>query len=140
MKMREKWELNDENTDKKKPVLFCQNLNSSFIASLLSSFLKLDILSMDHIGPINKVYSNLKNRIKNGSNYIVISDLVCLGTEVKICKNVINYSGGNYVGNASIVRIETLNPEDDYSDYEYIFKITKANNTSIGYKIETALM
>lgn len=140
MKMREKWSLEDNpNNETKNPVLFCQNLNSSFIASLLSSFLKLDILSMDHIGPINKVYSNLKNRIQEGSDYIVISDFVCLGTEVKICKNVINYSGGNYIGNASIIRVETLKPEDDYTDYEYVFKITKKNNTEIKYKIKTAL-
>lgn len=141
IKMREKWDLKDNpNNESKNPVLFCQNLNSSFIASLLSSFLKLDMLSMDHIGPINKVYSNLKNRIQEGSNYIVISDFVCLGTEVKICKNVINYSGGNYIGNTSIIRVETLKPADDYTDYEYIFKITKENNTEIGYLIETALM
>ncbi len=140
MKMKEKWNLKDNpNMETKNPVLFCQNLNSSFIASLLSSFLKLDILSMDHIGPINKVYSNLKNRIQEGSDYIVISDFVCLGTEVKICKNVINYSGGNYVGNASIIRVETLKPEDDYTDYEFVFKITKENNSEIKYKIKTAL-
>jgi hypothetical protein len=140
LKMKEKWNLDDNpNKEVKNPVLFCQNLNSSFIASLLSSFLKLDILSMDHIGPINKVYSNLKNRIQEGSDYIVISDFVCLGTEVKICKNVINYSGGNYKGNASIVRVETLKPEDDYTDYEYVFKITKNNNSEIKYKIKTAL-
>lgn len=141
MKMKIKWVIDDiEDAEIKKPILFCQNLNSSFIASILSSFLKLDLLSMDHIGPINKVYSNLKNRIQEELNYIVISDLVCLGTEVKICKNVINYSGGKYIGNASIVRIETLNPEDDYSNYEFIFKITKENNSQIGYLIETALM
>lgn len=141
MKMRIKWEIDDlDEQENNKPILFCQNLNSSYIASILSSFLKLDLLSMDHIGPINKVYSNLKNRIQEGLNYIVISDLVCLGTEVKICKNVINYSGGKYIGNASIVRVETLHPEDDYSNYEYIFKITKENNSEIGYVIETALM
>ena len=103
----------------------------------MSSFLKWDILSIDHIGPVNKVYSNIGNKITSDSEYIVISDVVCLGTEVRICKNIINYSGGKYIGNGSIVRINTLDG-DQYKNTVSVFNISKDNNP-INYQIKTAL-
>ncbi|WP_179415969.1 hypothetical protein HDF19_06715 [Mucilaginibacter sp. E4BP6] len=120
------------------PILFCQNLNGAFIASVLSSFLDWDILSMDHIGPVNKVYSNIGSKIKSDALYVVVSDVVCLGTEIRICQNIINYSGGKYIGNVSIVRVDTLVPEDQAKDMVSVFNLSK-NNNPIDYKILTAL-
>jgi hypothetical protein len=138
IKMNDKWgQKLKEEIENNSPILFCQNLNSSYITSILSSFLKWDILSIDHIGPVNKVYSNIGNKITSDSEYIVISDVVCLGTEVRICKNIINYSGGKYIGNASIVRINTLDG-DHYKNTVSVFCISKDNNP-IDYQIKTAL-
>ena len=139
IKMNDKWGLKskEKEVDYNTPILFCQNLNSSYITSILSSFLKWDILSIDHIGPVNKVYSNIGNKITSDSEYIVISDVVCLGTEVRICKNIINYSGGKYIGNGSIVRINTLDG-DQYKNTVSVFNISKDNNP-INYQIKTAL-
>jgi hypothetical protein len=120
------------------PILFCQNLNGAYNAAILSRFLNYDLLSMDHIGPVNKVYSSIGNKIKEEARYIVISDVVCLGTEIKICQNIINYSGGRYIGNASIVKIETLKKEHQDNDSVSVFKITRENNP-IEFKIVTAL-
>ena len=125
--------------EKDKPTLICQNLNSSYIASILSSFLKLDILILDNLGPINKLYSTLDNKIEENKKYIVVSDVICLGTEIKIAKNLITFLGGKYVGNASIIRIQTLNPIDKtFDDAECVFTITKENNP-FKYQIKTAL-
>lgn len=121
-----------------KPVLFCQNMNSAFIATVLSGFLQWDLLSMDHIGPVNKVYTNIGSKIKSDARYIVVSDMVCLGTEVRICQNIINYSGGQYVGNVSIVKVNTLKFADERGDSLSAFQISK-NNNPIDYKILTAL-
>lgn len=126
-----------ENTTNK-PILVCQNINSSYIASIISSFLNLDVLILDKLGPINNLYNNLNEKIISDKNYLVVSDVVCLGTEVKIAKNLIEYSGGSYIGNISIVRIETFS-EKNYSDNEYIFKIDK-NNNPIEIKILTDLI
>jgi hypothetical protein len=120
------------------PILFCQNLNGAFIASVLSSFLQWDLLTMDHIGPVNKMYSNIGNKIKNDGRYLVISDMVCLGTEIRICQNIINYSGGHYLGNASIVRVDTLVPEHQEKDIISVYHINHDNNP-VNYKILTAL-
>ena len=41
-----------------KTALFCQTLNSSFIGSVLADLLGVDIYLVDHLGPINKIYTN----------------------------------------------------------------------------------
>ncbi len=128
----------------KKPILVCQSLNSSLIASILSNLLNLDILILDKIGPINKLYSRLDKTISENKKYIIVSDLVCLGTEVKIVKNLIQFLGGVYLKNASLIKIETLNSEDidkiDKKDLTIaVFSINKSNNAKLKYKITTNL-
>lgn len=126
------------------PTLICQNLNSSFIASVLSSFLKLDIVILDHLGPINTMYSSLNNKIEENKKYIIVSDVVCLGTEVKIAKNLITFLGGKVFGNISIVKIDTLNEKDIVEEEKKlksisVFNISKQNNEGINFEIRTAL-
>ncbi|WP_158991701.1 hypothetical protein [Mucilaginibacter sp. L196] len=121
-----------------KPILFCQNLNGAYIASILSSFLKWNLLSMDHIGPVNKVYTNIGSKIKSDARYLVVSDMICLGTELRICQNIINYSGGRYIGNASIIKVNTLIPEHQPKDAVSVYEISKGHNP-IDFKILTAL-
>lgn len=123
-----------------KPILICQNLNSSYITSILSTLLRSDIVILDQIGPINKMYSTLDSKIENNKKYIVVSDLVCLGTEIKIAKSLIEFLGGRYLGNVSIVRIQTIDPVfRSFDDAECVFVVDKENNKEIGYKISTAL-
>lgn len=125
---------------KEKPILICQSLNSSYIASILSRLLKLDVLILDQIGPINKLYRTLNQKIEENRNYIVVSDLVCLGTEVKITKSLIDYWGGIYCGNVSIVRTESILPADKTrSNVETVFVINKDNYRELNYEIKTAL-
>lgn len=140
LKTYNKWKDLFDNDELYKPILVCQNLNSSYICSILSNLLKTDILILDQIGPINKMYSTLDNKIENGRNYLVVSDLVCLGTEVKIAKSLIEFLGGNYLGNISIIRIQTIDPKDkDFKNTECVFVVDKINNKKIGYEINTDL-
>lgn len=126
--------------DDEKPILVCQNLNSSYIASILSTLLGSDILILDQIGPINKMYSTLDSKIENHKKYIVVSDLVCLGTEIKIAKSLIEFLGGIYLGNISIVRIQTIDPiHRSFDDAECVFLVDKTTNKDIGYFISTNL-
>jgi hypothetical protein len=135
-----KWKDEFEKRPSEKPVLVCQNLNSSYIASVLSTFLKTDLLILDQIGPINKMYSILDSKVENNRKYIVVSDVVCLGTEVKIAKSLIEFLGGIYLGNISIIRIQTISPEHKkYENAECVFVIDRNNNTEIEYQIKTDL-
>jgi hypothetical protein len=138
LKIKDNWKIitND------KPTLVCQNLNSSFITSILSNFLQLDIVILDHVGPINTLYSTLSNKIEKNKKYILVSDMVCLGTEVKITKNLIAFLGGKVIGNVSIVKLNTFYPEDlskEKIKNLSVFNITQQNNTIIDFKIKTAL-
>ncbi len=139
IKIKENWESNL----KDKPILVGQSLTSTFIVSVLSKLLKLDILVFDKIGPINKLYNKLEKHNYENKKYIVVSDLVCLGTEVKITKNLIEFSGGKYLGNVSLAKIETLTREDldlDSIDRTIsVFSITDKNNVELNYYIYTNL-
>jgi hypothetical protein len=137
LKLKEKW-LSKSDDDF--PILVCQNSNSAFIASLLSGLLSLDILILDKIGPINKLYKRLGSTIIENKKYLVVSDFVCLGTEVKIVKNLIEFSGGKYLGNVSLIRVETIDAIDKvYKDALSVFEITRANNKDLNYYISTNL-
>lgn len=140
-KIKAKWLNNYQNLDQEaKPVLVCQTLNSSYFASLLSNILCLDLLILDKVGPINKQSSMLDRKIEENRKYIVISDIVCIGTEIRIAKSIIQFLGGNYVGNASIIRIETLKNEDRiFSNYESVISIDTQNAKELNYNILTAL-
>lgn len=131
-----KWEELFKSEDK--PILVCQSFNGSFIASVLSTLLGLDMFMIDGVGPINKLYRNIGATIEAKKKYIVVSDVVCLGTEVKITKNIIEYLGGIYLGNVSIVRMKPIE-EKKYDDVECVFEINKDNNKVFGYTITTDL-
>lgn len=130
----------------KKITLFCQNLNSSFIASLLSRFLLTDLMIIDHIGPINRIYNEIEKKVKHGEEYITVGDVVCIGTEVIISKNIIEFSGGTYIGNVSLIRIMTLMDEHRKKNAFSLFEINKKliEDSEISskfkkFKISTAL-
>lgn len=139
VKIYSRWEKEIDNG----PVLVCQSLTSTFIVSILSKLLKLDILVFDKIGPINKLYNKLDKHSFEDTKYIIVSDLVCLGTEVKITKNLIEFSGGKYLGNVSLVKIETLTRQDlqlnNIDRTISIFSVSESNNQDLGYFIYTNL-
>lgn len=139
IKIKDKWQPELINN----PILVGQSLTSTFIVTILSKLLKLDILVFDKIGPITKLYNKLEKHNFENRKYIVVSDLVCLGTEVKITKNLIEFSGGKYLGNVSLVKIETLTREDlklDNVDRTIsVFSITDKNNAELNYYIYTNL-
>ena len=131
-----------ENKELAPPILVCQSLNSAYLASILSNLLKLDILILDKIGPINRIYSSLNKSIIENRNYIVVSDLVCLGTEVKIVKNIIEFLGGKYLGNVALIKTETLKKKDIQKKEATVavFSIDRTNNVELGYFITTDLI
>lgn len=137
MKIKKKWkdELNSP------PTLICQSLNSSYLVSILSTLLRLDILILDKVGPVNNLYGRIEKNINNNQKYIIVSDLVCLGTEVKIVKNIVRYLGGKCLGNVSLIKTETLNKSDIKSKNATIsvFSIKKENNKELNYNITTDL-
>ncbi len=137
LKVRKEWRVEID----KKPILICQSMNSAYIVSVLSNLLKLDILILDKIGPVNKLYNRPERNISRDRKYIVVSDLVCLGTEVKIVKNIIQFIGGKYLGNVSLIKTETLSKSDikRVDSTIAVFSINRSNNKELNYNITTDL-
>lgn len=137
MKVKRKWDAEL----KEKPILICQSLNSSYLVSILSTMLKLDILIFDKIGPVNNLYDRIDSTISKERKYIVVSDLVCLGTEVKIVKNIIQFIGGKCLGDISLIKTETLSKSEIKSVHATIavFSIKRENNKELNYNITTNL-
>lgn len=127
-----------------KPTLVGQSLTSTFLVSILAQMLGLQILIIDKVGPITKLYQKLEKHNFDKRSYIIISDFVCLGTEVKITKSLIEFSGGNYLGNASLVKVETLSRKHiDLKNIDRtiaVFSINKENNEELNYFIYTDLI
>ena len=130
MKIQNHWLKNDV-IHKKKPILVCQSLNGSYIAAVLASLLDLDLYMLDQVGPINKLYKAIGAKIKADADYIVVSDMVCMGTEVKIVKNIIEYLGGNYIGNVALVRTFLK----QFNNTEEVLLINKNNCKQLNYQI-----
>lgn len=135
IKLKRHW-LDQNKTNKKKPVLVCQSLNGSYIASVLSTLLDLNLYILDQVGPVNKLYRAVGAKIESDTDYIVVSDMVCMGTEVKIAKSIVEYLGGNYIGNVTIVRMISVK---EFSNTEEVFVIDKNNCKQLNYRIITAL-
>lgn len=130
--------LINEKKDKSNISLFCQTLNGAYIASILASLFLVDISFIDHIGPINKIYrTSFGKKLSSEKEYIVVSDVVCLGSELNIARSIIDYEGGNYKGSASIVKIKTIDEELNQNEIS-LYKISKTNNP-IDYSIKTSL-
>lgn len=131
----------DVRSEVKAPVLVCQSLNSSYFVSVLSNLLKLDVLILDKIGPVNRIYNSMNKSIIQDRNYIVVSDLVCLGTEVKIVKNIIEFLGGRYLGNLALIKTQTLQKKDVLEKDTTVaaFYIDRTNNRELKYYITTNL-
>lgn len=138
MKIKNEWgkELDQ------KPILVCQSMNSAYIVSVLSILLKLDILILDKIGPIHTLYTRMDKSFSENRKYIVVSDLVCLGTEAKIVKNLILFMGGKYLGNVSLVKTETLEKAHikRTDATKAVFSINRENNRELNYSITTDLL
>lgn len=129
----------DKNKDFNKDViLFSHTFNGNFISTILSKVLCVERFFIDHLGPINKIERiNFSNKIHKEKKYIIVSDVICLGTEVKIAKNIIEFCGGSVQASISLVGIETTNSEIDKKEY-YFEKISEKNNP-IDYRVRTLL-
>jgi hypothetical protein len=118
-------------------ILVCQSLNGSYITSILSTLLKIDVLIFDKIGPVNKLYSRPNKLINTEKQYIVVSDLVCLGTEVKIVKSILQFLGAGYLGNVALIKTETIKKIKDPT--LAVFAINADNNAELNYGLYTNL-
>lgn len=75
-------------------VLVSASLRGAAFTSILGILNILEYINIDHIGPIHKVY-NFQESGNNNTNFVYIGDFVFGGTEIKLTKVYVGFSGGN---------------------------------------------
>jgi hypothetical protein len=125
---------------KEKPIVFFQSIVGSYLASIFAKIACLDIAYLDHIGPKNKIYRTIrKDTFKKQNKYLLISDVICMGTEIQIAKSIIKHEGSEVKGILSIVDIKVINKDKNEKEPQIcsLFTLTKENNNEIDYQIKT---
>lgn len=99
--------------DKKKiHSLVAASKNGIVLASIIGQKVGLPVIYHSNIGQkyVRKVLkgktSKKTNLIEEENNYVLIYDVVCLGTEIRILNGIINAFGGNLVGGIGMVCVQ----------------------------------
>ncbi len=124
----------------KQPLLFFSSMAGSYLASILSKLACIDMVFLNHLGPKKKLYRELhKEQLLADRDYIIVSDVVCLGAEIERAKTLIEHAGGNLKGLLSVVLVEVVserpNKENEIEKIA-LLTLTKDHNP-FNYQIKT---
>lgn len=118
------------------PLLFFSSMAGSYLASIISKLAKVNMVFLNHLGPKQKLYRELhKEQLLEDRDYLIISDVVCLGAEIERAKTLIEHAGGKLKGILSIVSVEVVSNRLDKNIIS-LLTLTRDNNT-IKYQIIT---
>ncbi len=106
------------------------------MASILSKLAGVDMVFLNHLGPKKKLYRELhKEQLLADRDYLIISDVVCLGAEIERAKTLIEHAGGKLKGILSVVLVDVVSNRLDKNIIS-LLTLTRDNNT-IKYQIIT---
>jgi len=124
----------------KQPLLFFSSMAGSYLASVFSKLACVDMVFLNHLGPKKKLYRELhKEQLLADREYLIISDVVCLGAEIERAKTLIEHAGGILKGILSIVLVEVVSErpnKENEIDKIALLTITKDHNP-FNYQIKT---
>ncbi len=119
-----------------RPAIVFPSITASYLASIIAKIGCCDIAYRDHIGPKNKLYRTIhKGVFKESKSHLIISDVVCMGTEIQITKNLIEHEGGKLGGVLAIVDVKVTD-KTPVNNVVSLVVLTRENNT-VDYKIKT---
>lgn len=126
--------------DKRKPLLFFSSMAGAYLASIFSKLACVDMVFLNHLGPKKKLYRELhKEQLLADRDYLIISDVVCLGAEIERAKTLIEHAGGKLKGIISIVLVEVVSERplpENVIEKIALLTLSKGNNP-IHYQIKT---
>lgn len=124
----------------KHPLLFFSSMAGSYLASVFSKLACIDMVFLNHLGPKKKLYRELhKEQLLADRDYLIISDVICLGAEIERAKTLIEHAGGKLKGILSIVFVEVVSERpktDNEIEKVSLLTLTKEYNP-IDYQIIT---
>ena len=116
--------------------IFFHTLNGAFIGIVIADLLGLKTIFLDHLGPINRIYKrDFESKISKNHKYLVVSDVICLQSEISRAQNIIIYNSGQYIGACSLFYVNTNNKDGNSI---CLYEINE-NNNEINYTIMTSL-
>jgi len=108
------------------------------IATLVGTMLDKKVIHCIGIGPKNVAdIETINEKIRIGKKYFLISDFICLGTEVKIINTIISCLKASLIGGITIASYVDFVNNSDYKDspLNKINTIIRIKNTDLDYKI-----
>lgn len=130
-------QLNQFSDKANQPLLFFSSMAGSYLASILSKLADIDMVFLNHLGPKQKLYRELhKEQLLANRDYLIISDVVCLGAEIERAKTLIEHAGGKLKGILSVVSVEVVSNRLDKNTIS-LLTLTKDNNNNVKYQIIT---
>lgn len=138
LRMIEKGVVSSNPLDNKNISLFFHTINGGYIATQLAELFQIELVYLDHLGPIESVHrKHFEKSIRDNRNYIIVSDVICLGGEIGRARTIIEYCGGKVLGEISLVDIKTIQSEQLTKRISLYTISNKCNK--IGYTIRTDL-
>lgn len=132
--------INDPKSGEKRPLLFFSSMAGSYLASVFSKLACVDMVFLNHLGPKKKLYRERhKDQLLSDRDYLIISDVVCLGSEIERAKTLIEHAGGKLKGILSIVLVEVVSERpstENKIEKVALLTLSKGNNP-INYQIKT---
>lgn len=127
--------LNDYSANKDKRFFF-HTLNGGYIATQLAELFNLNMMYLDHLGPIETVHrKHFEKNIQDNINYVIVSDVICLGGEVGRAKTIIEYCGGSVCAEVCLLDIKTI--QEEYLNNKISLYTISKNSNDINYTIKT---
>lgn len=118
--------------------LFFHTMSGGYIAAQLAELFHVNLVYLDHLGPIESVHrKHFEQDIHDGRDYVIVSDVICLGGEIGRARTIIEYCGGKVLGETSIVDVQSVQSER-LNSRTSLYTISKECN-KVGYTIRTEL-
>lgn len=118
--------------------LFFHTMNGAYIATQLALLFNVDMVYLDHLGPVENLHrKHFEQCISDSKEYIIISDVICLGGEIGRAKTIIEYCGGRVLGETCFADVMTVTNQE-YDKRISLYTVSKYNN-KIDYIIKTDL-
>lgn len=138
LRMIEKGIASNNSLENNNVSLFFHTINGGYIATQLAELFHVDLVYLDHLGPIESVHrKHFEKSICDNRNYIIVSDVICLGGEIGRARTIIEYCGGKVLGEICLVDIKTIQSERLSKRISLYTVSNKCNK--IGYTIRTDL-
>ena len=118
--------------------LFFHTICGGYIATQLAQLFNINMVYLDHLGPLESIHrKHFEKSVVDNKNYIIVSDVICLGGEVGRAKTIVEYCGGKICGEVCIVDIKTIEKVSGVNRVS-LYSISKKQN-AVKYLIKTEL-